>query len=56
MIDIKEYLDSDGKSPFSKWFDELETRAALKVNTYVTRIGHGNFSRVDEALLATLYT
>jgi putative addiction module killer protein len=47
MIDIKEYLDSDGKSPFSKWFDELDTQAALKVNTYVTRIGQGNFSRVE---------
>jgi len=47
MIEIREYLDSDGKSPFEKWFDDLDTRAALKVNTYVTRIGQGNFSRVE---------
>ena len=46
MIEIREYVDSDGHSPFAKWFDDLDARAALKVNTYVTRIGQGNFSRV----------
>ncbi|MEM6603308.1 MAG: type II toxin-antitoxin system RelE/ParE family toxin [Pseudomonadota bacterium] len=47
MVEIREYLDSDGQSPFAKWFDDLDIRAALKVNTYVTRIGQGNFSRVE---------
>lgn len=46
MITIKEYLDADGRSPFSKWFDGLDVQAALKVNTYVTRVGNGNFSQV----------
>ncbi len=46
MIKIKEYLDADNNSPFAKWFDGLNTQAALKVNTYVTRIENGNFSQV----------
>lgn len=46
MIKIDEYLDSDGKSPFEKWFNGLDSQAALKVNTYITRIENGNFSQV----------
>ena len=44
MIEMKEYLCSDGSSPFADWFNSLDTQAALKVNTYVTRIGAGNTS------------
>ena len=46
MITIKEYLDTNGKSPFGEWFDQLDSQAALKVNTYLTRVGNGNFSQV----------
>lgn len=46
MTEIKEYIDTSGSSPFAKWFNGLESQAALKVNTYVTRIGYGNLSRV----------
>jgi len=46
MIDIKEYLDRNENSPFSKWFNGLDVKAALKVNTYVTRMEQGNFSQV----------
>ncbi|WP_417449560.1 type II toxin-antitoxin system RelE/ParE family toxin [Kordiimonas sp.] len=44
MITIREYLLEDGSSPFADWFDNLDVQAALKVNTYLTRIGKGNFS------------
>ena len=44
MIEIREYLCSDGSSPFADWFNSLDTQAALKVNTYVTRIEAGNTS------------
>ena len=47
MIEIREYLNSDGQSPFAKWFDKLDVKAALKVNSYVIGIGQGNFSRVE---------
>ncbi len=44
MIEVKEYVATDGTSPFADWFDGLEVQAALKVNTYLTRIGTGNIS------------
>ncbi len=46
MIRIEEYLDVVSNSPFAQWFDDLNTPAALKVNTYVSRVGKGNFSNV----------
>ncbi|QPJ64011.1 MAG: type II toxin-antitoxin system RelE/ParE family toxin [Candidatus Nitrohelix vancouverensis] len=45
-MEIREYLLEDGSSPFADWFDGLEAQAALKVNTYITRIGNGNVSAV----------
>jgi putative addiction module killer protein len=44
VITIREYLLEDGSSPFADWFDSLNVQAALKVNTYLTRIGQGNTS------------
>ena len=46
MIDVREYLDSRGRSPFAKWFHDLNAEAAAKVTTVVTRISLGNFSNV----------
>ncbi len=46
MIEVKEYLCSDGSSPFADWFNSLDTQAALKVNVYITRIGTGNTSNL----------
>ena len=46
MIVIEEYVDEQGRSRFAEWFDALNVQAALKVNTYLTRIGQGNFSNV----------
>ena len=46
MIKILEYIDAQGNSPFAQWFNDLNTPAALKVNTYLTRIENGNLSRV----------
>ena len=43
MIELREYMDPKGISPFQKWFDSLDARSAAKVNTYVTRVSHGNF-------------
>ena len=43
---VREYLDRDGASPYAKWFDRLDARAAAKVAVAVTRMGHGNLSGV----------
>ena len=46
MSEVKEYICKDGSSPFAGWFAELNVQAALKVNTYLTRVGNGNLSNV----------
>lgn len=44
MVDILEYQDQGGGSPFRKWFDRLNAEAAGKVMTAIYRIRLGNFS------------
>ncbi len=46
MIEIREYEDSNGHSPFGRWFRSLDRTAAAKVVIALTRIGSGNFSTV----------
>jgi putative addiction module killer protein len=46
MIDVREYNDRDGRSPYADWFDHLNARAAAKVATALTRLALGNFSNV----------
>jgi putative addiction module killer protein len=47
MIDVREYVDRRGRSPYATWFDSLNADAAAKVATAVTRISLGNFSNVE---------
>ncbi len=44
MITSREYIDSNGHSPFAKWFSRLNAPAAAKVTTSLVRIEQGNFS------------
>ena len=46
MIDVREYNDRHGRSPFAVWFDGLHALAAAKVTTAITRLAGGNFSNV----------
>lgn len=46
MVEIKEYLDNQGNSPFAKWFNRLNAIAAAKVSTGIYRLESGNFSNV----------
>ena len=46
MIEVREYLDTEGNSPDTKWFDRLSVTAAVKVTTAVHRMAKGNFSNV----------
>ncbi len=43
-MDIAEYLDAKGTSPFAGWFDGLDAQAAAKVTVALQRIRQGNFS------------
>ncbi len=44
QFSINEYQTTDGHSPFSKWFDNLNASAAAKVRVAIARIELGNFS------------
>ena len=46
MIDVREYNDRVGRSPYAVWFNRLNARAAAKVATALTRLAQGNFSNV----------
>ena len=46
MLDVREYLDASGRSPFGEWFADLDAAAAAKVTVAVARIEQGNLSNV----------
>jgi|SRR5579875_1431647 len=46
VIEIVEYLDASGRSPYAEWFDRLNAQAAAKVATAITRMAEGNLSNV----------
>ena len=45
-IDVIEYLDSRGRSPFGRWFSALNARAAANVTIALTRMRQGNLGDV----------
>ncbi len=44
MIEIREYITNQGRSPHARWFDKLNARAAAKVATALVRMEQGNLS------------
>ncbi|HVN63429.1 MAG TPA: type II toxin-antitoxin system RelE/ParE family toxin, partial [Candidatus Binataceae bacterium] len=46
LIEVLEYIDLGGQSPYRKWFDGLDAQAAAKVAIAIARIRQGNFSNV----------
>ena len=46
MIEVREYTDPHGRSPFQQWFEDLDARAAAKVTVALTRLAQGNMSNV----------
>jgi len=46
MVEIREYLDLAGRSPFGVWRQLLDVPARKKVTTAIYRLGLGNFSNV----------
>jgi putative addiction module killer protein len=43
-MQIEEYLDADGRSPFGAWFEALEATAAARVTVALARAAQGNLS------------
>ena len=46
-IRVLEYIDPTGLSPFRRWFDDLDAKAAARIGAYLYRLEEGNFSRVE---------
>ena len=46
MIEVREYVDDRGRSPFGRWFDGLDAGAAASVRTALARMEAGNLSNV----------
>lgn len=46
LIEVREYLDRAGRSPFAAWSDRLSREAAAKVAAALVRMQQGNFSNV----------
>ena len=46
VFEIREYIDEHGHSPFGRWFDDLNSIAAVKVRTALARMELGNLSNV----------
>jgi putative addiction module killer protein len=44
MVEVREYLDRSGRSPFAAWSDRLNREAAAKVAAALARMQQGNFS------------
>ncbi|MBU0734143.1 MAG: type II toxin-antitoxin system RelE/ParE family toxin [Proteobacteria bacterium] len=47
MVEVKEYVDETGKSPYADWHDRLDARAAAKVFTALYRLEQENFSNTE---------
>jgi putative addiction module killer protein len=45
-VEILEYLDPNGRSPYAEWFMHLNAQAAARVVVAVTRLSQGNLSSV----------
>lgn len=45
-MEIREYLDRQSRSPFAKWFGDLNAPAAAKVTVALVRLEQGNYSNV----------
>ena len=45
-IHVKEYLLTDGSSPYTAWFDGLDAQAAAKISVAISRLELGNTSNV----------
>jgi putative addiction module killer protein len=44
MIELREYLDQADRSPFRRWFDDVNAQAAARVAIALNRMEAGNLS------------
>ncbi len=56
MVEVREYLDRNGRSPYASWFNRLNREAAAKVAAALARIQQGNLSNTRALALASMNT
>ena len=44
MVQVTEYVDAQGRRPFGRRFDRLDSQAAIKVTAALDRMGRGILS------------
>ena len=44
MVQVTEYVDAQGRRPFGRCFDRLDSQAAIKVTAALDRMGRGILS------------
>jgi len=44
MVEVREYIDSNGRRHFSKWRQKLDTSVQVRIDQAVLRLGEGNLS------------
>ncbi|MGD0799334.1 MAG: type II toxin-antitoxin system RelE/ParE family toxin [Acidobacteriaceae bacterium] len=45
-LQVREYVDERGRSPYANWFDSLDQHAAIKVTTAIERLALGHTSAI----------
>lgn len=46
MVEIRQYVDRQGRTPFLKWLDALNDEAQARVSIALERLECGNFSSI----------
>lgn len=44
MIEIRQYVDRQGRNPFERWFDSLDDGAQARIAVALDRLERGNIS------------
>ncbi len=44
MIELRQYIDRQGRNPFDRWFDKLDDNIQARITVALDRLERGNFS------------
>ncbi|MCY4624237.1 MAG: type II toxin-antitoxin system RelE/ParE family toxin [Chloroflexi bacterium] len=45
-MELRPYHDTEGRSPFERWYDDLDRVAAVRIGSALERLAEGNTSNV----------
>jgi putative addiction module killer protein len=44
VIELRQYIDRQGRNPFERWFDKLDDNMQARITVALDRLERGNFS------------